>query len=340
MATQLAPEDGPEPDAVREKPAANGEQRSYVVLTLLITLAVTFIGVGATAAFQTTPDRWLWGVGYILFGLVMMFMTVYYMFARSDKKGVSERSPRRMQLYVGVLGLLLGLWPIVQLLAGGDVEPNYLASAALMVVGGGIALSSCRPLQVDFLARFRFALRRERGFLVAMAVVSFSAIVVMNLYSLRDDFDVFVRPRHVSKWQVESLKRSLKEPFVVIVKSNPRDEEATTYAGEIYNALLQTAVLADLSTADADPTPTSVGICNWIVGEKPQPQGARQPPRPSVVLWEAFHIAGMPMNCGAGGQDGPQIKIYVLVGHRPVALGQRQPLLVRIGSWIALLGRV
>jgi hypothetical protein len=153
----------------------------------------------------------------------------------------------------------------------------------------------------------------------------------MRKVELRSDLDSYVIPRNVIPWQADKLQSSLKGDYAVAVKADPQDPEAMEYANQIFNAIRKTTWTAELSTADGDPRPGN-GLCISVIGEKPQTQSSK--PTPAQLLQEAFRSADIIVNCGSG-QTAGDYKLYVVVGRRPLVVGQRLPLLFRIGSWIA-----
>ena len=89
---------------------------------------------------------------------------------------------------------------------------------------------------------------------------------------------------------------------------------AREFAGQLFNALRAAgwSVISDVS--DKEPIPRQSGLC-----------------MNSGTLEEALSAAGLTINCAAGNAaDG---RLYILVGHRPVALEQPYSYLIRFSRW-------
>jgi len=59
---------------------------------------------------------------------------------------------------------------------------------------------------------------------------------------------------------------------------------------------------------------------------------------PQMLLQEALRAANIESNCGGGSGDG-NYKPFILVGRRPVVVGDRGPILGKLGRWIMRLGQ-
>jgi hypothetical protein len=173
-----------------------------------------------------------------------------------------------------------------------------------------------------------------------VAVVSVSVLAAKTtstIVEMRNDLDEFVVPRNVTKKQAEQLKKSLSqhEAHAVIVKVNPLDQEALQYAAQLEAALSRTDWSVTFSTASADPNTLTPGLEFAVAlgnGSRPDPKHD-----PERILEEAFQSADITVN-GSGGAGGDEYKLFVLVGHRPLRLGDNLPMLYKIGRWIETLG--
>jgi hypothetical protein len=127
------------------------------------------------------------------------------------------------------------------------------------------------------------------------------------------------------------------EKFAVTVKVNPLDAEALEYAAQILNALKAAEPDATFDTAtNEEPLPRNDGVCLNVTGEN-YVDPKRNPPGRDI-LSDAFRAANIPVNCSGGGGTGAY-KLFVLVGHRPLVIGDQEPLLSKIGRWIQSLSR-
>jgi hypothetical protein len=102
--------------------------------------------------------------------------------------------------------------------------------------------------------RLRFAKERAQGVvrsipvrssLMGAAVVGISILtgqMVYTVFSVRSDINKYVMPRVVTAEQADKLKDYLskRSPFAIYVKVAPNDQEAAEYAGQLFNALVQT----------------------------------------------------------------------------------------------------
>jgi hypothetical protein len=363
----LPPRD-PDSSDGRHIGVSRDERQFFIVLTVLSALGGTFLGVGLLAPYEDSPARWYWGLGYDIVGVGFLAMTVLLFRTSKPTRRQIGQSSSRWWLYLGVLTFLLGLWPIVQWFSGGDTEPAYITSFSLMCTGVVLAVVSAGAFHAGFFSRLRDSVRLEAIRLAILAAAFTVIIVGLNTYSLREDFNDFVKPsgenhteesernggkplgnaelmgsirrilstREISERQATFLRNYILQypgEFAVTVKVNPLDEEALRYAGQIYSALRQTSWTVDFSTADADPRPGN-GVNYLVTGASPQLQNSRQ--TPSDLLQAAFRSAGITIN-GGGTQGAGDYKMFVIVGHRPLTTSPRLPLLFRLGSWLAHL---
>jgi hypothetical protein len=157
---------------------------------------------------------------------------------------------------------------------------------------------------------------------------------------LRADLDTYVMPRIVTSSQERIIKRVLSkhEPHAVTIKADGTDQEAMGFATQIRNAITKAGW-------PVPPIDQIAGLGQGIqlqVGNHSPPAIPNTHPEndPARVLTEALNDADVMY----GGQysDGGQYDLFLLVGHRPPAIGpgfDRPPLLYKFGQWIQGLGQ-
>jgi hypothetical protein len=69
---------------------------------------------------------------------------------------------------------------------------------------------------------------------------------------------------------------------------------------------------------------------------KTLPRSAKHDPK--TTLQQALTAADITVTC-AGGSGAGEYKLYLLVGHRPLVVGDQEPLLSKVGRWIVSLSR-
>ena len=154
-----------------------------------------------------------------------------------------------------------------------------------------------------------------------VAVVLLAGAGRLGMMDLRNFVEyteaVYVRPRAVTPKQADDLRTysAHHEKYPVTVKVNPLDEEATEYAARLKNALTNAGWDATFSTSDTDPHTLNNGLCIYDLGENSKPAND-----PSRLLANALSAAKIRVNCGGSTAAGEEYKLFVLVGHRPVAL--------------------
>jgi hypothetical protein len=188
----------------------------------------------------------------------------------------------------------------------------------------------------------RAANPRYRSFALAFVLLSFGIYIITYMNALRSDIDTYVMPRSVTQKQADDLHENLShhDKYAVTVKVNPLDAEAREYGAQLLNALNRSDWTATFDTSGNDPNiaPSTLndGLCIDVIGENTKPYDAKHDPKP--LLETAFSAAGIIANCGGGTAAG-NYKLFVVVGHRPLAYGYKPPLLVRLGQWISSLSR-
>jgi hypothetical protein len=152
--------------------------------------------------------------------------------------------------------------------------------------------------------------------------------------------ETYVIPRSVTAEQAEDLRTYLKarEPHAVTVKFDPLDQEAAQYGGQIFGAIKESEWNVDINTTDDEPKPrNAVGLVIQEIGvnNKPKPNDPKHDPR--SIIDEGFRSAHIFVN-GGGGAGAGDYKLFIIVGHRPVALIRDPSILNRLGHWLIRLG--
>jgi hypothetical protein len=211
---------------------------------------------------------------------------------------------------VGVLVVLIGLEPIGSALTMGTSIYSY--SAILILIICGLLLISTSYLWPPTRAGIKSVAAlvswpiesRSRWPIFAIVVVLW-AIASLQILSLRNDFDMYVRPRTVTDRQADTLRENLrKENFSVTVRVNPLDEEAREFAAELSNALTGAGLNADFDTnTSSTPGTLNPGLCVAETGENSKPKyDAKHDPR--MLLQRALQAAHIDANCGLGSAAG------------------------------------
>jgi hypothetical protein len=177
--------------------------------------------------------------------------------------------------------------------------------------------------------------------LLILACVGVSIFIghsISRMVAIQGAVAKYVLPRVLTEKQARALQEYLakREPHPVIVKVNPLDSEATEYASQILNALKQTNWDVTFSTSSADPNTLNNGLSILVVGSNAGPPDRKHDPQ--QLIQAAFRAANIEVN-GGGSIGAGEYKLFMLVGHRPLAIGRRQPILVKLGSWIVSLGQ-
>lgn len=159
-----------------------------------------------------------------------------------------------------------------------------------------------------------------------------------QLMAINRDINMYVLPRSVSEQQVEAFRAylALHEAHSVTVKVNPLDNEAREYWGQIFNALRRTSWHVQQSTFAGEPYTLNEGLCIHEQGTSSKPNDLKHDP--AALLRDAFTTAQITVNCGGSSAAG-EYKLFILVGHRPLAVGWRPPWLHRLGSWLQSISR-
>lgn len=162
--------------------------------------------------------------------------------------------------------------------------------------------------------------------------------VLSYVHQIRSDLDSYVLPRHLTEKQASAFEALLSKnkPFRVTVQVAVHDAEALQYAGEIFNAFKKSgwddAIFHPTETAVSEPPYTlNDGMCIEVVGTNAGPPDPKHDP--AQLLGQAFQSAHIEANCG-GGIGAGNYEVFVAVGHRPLKIGDQEPILSKLGRWI------
>jgi hypothetical protein len=182
------------------------------------------------------------------------------------------------------------------------------------------------------------ASQRFRRGCVMVALVLIGSYLIIYLHSLRSDLDTYVMPRVVTDRQARDLRDYLShhEAHALTVKVNPLDEEAMAYAGQLFNAFHNANWDVKLDTSNGDPNTSNSGLCTSLTGWNSGPPDPKHDPVP--LLQDALLNAHIATTCG-GGIGAGEYRVFLLVGRRPLMLGDHRPMLAKIGRWIERLGQ-
>lgn len=187
----------------------------------------------------------------------------------------------------------------------------------------------------------------------------FSAAIMVSFYlhSIRQDIDMYAKPRVVTDTQAIELKKvlSANKPVVPInVFASVGDPEAMEYAGELTNAIAAGGweahpVYVNPWDAEHPATDTGgvnkmylaldrgLGIRTCVVGQPTNPDPKN--PTPDAVLILAFRQAHIEMAGGGGNSGCSTYSLSVEVGRRPVIINYQSPLHDRLGRWLISLSQ-
>jgi hypothetical protein len=174
-------------------------------------------------------------------------------------------------------------------------------------------------------------------FFLSIGVSIFVGRSLSQIVAIQGAVTRYVLPRVLTDKQTDGLHEYLSkhESHAITVKVNPLDSEATQYASQIFNALKQTNWDVTFSTASADPNTLNNGLSICVVGTNIGPPDHKHDPQ--QLIQAAFRSANIEVN-GAASIGAGEYKLFILVGHRPLALGRTKPILVKVGLWIANVG--
>ena len=177
--------------------------------------------------------------------------------------------------------------------------------------------------------------------------------VLASLHALRPDLDTYLIPRRVTPLQSVQLRQylSMSHPGISVdVIVNSSDQEATEYAAQLMNAISGIgewdARLVTVSPFNPD-RPELVAKDGYhnvysamdsglVVRECAPAIGGYDPKHPpsSTLLYQALDKAQIEIH-SSGSQSGcTGYSVSLEVGHRPMKIGQQEPILGKLGRWL------
>jgi hypothetical protein len=224
-------------------------------------------------------------------------------------------------LALAVLFYLTGLkWPIVRSTIGSRLLFSVFLASVVLLSLSVLRWPSIKP-----------------GFVKVLGGC-IAAYCILYVRSLRGDIQMYVMPRTITNRRAEELREYLsgRGPHTLTVKVSPFDQEAREYASQLFGALKQTEWNVIFSTSSADPNTLTEGLCLAVTGTNSRPSDPKQDPE--QIIQEAFRAAHIQINAGSGAAAGTYA-LFLLVGPRPLKLGQRTPALGRLGRWLSSFGQ-
>jgi len=140
--------------------------------------------------------------------------------------------------WYGIFIALLGISPFVQAIFG-------IPCGVIGIVGLLIQMREGLKARIGHVRNFRISRAQLLAFIRTAAVMMLIVLGVKTtalVFKISKAFDTYIVPRRVTAEQADKLKDYLskREPFAVSVDVVPNDQEATEYAGELFNALVKT----------------------------------------------------------------------------------------------------
>jgi hypothetical protein len=255
------------------------------------------------------------------------------------------------RVFLGTVGFALGFFGIEYLVepAGGHRQLGGLLLALALVTELAAFKWPVIALRAKSRAKFLMAISvsvlvgvgtqrilNEPGHVAVIAGLAVIAIFVVSLsiafvIRLRIDLDRYVMPRIVTQQQADAIQKNVKGAGSITVKVNPRDREATEYAGQLFNALRNTGWNVDMSIAEAPPLILNDGVRSHLDGQN-NASDRRNPGAELQALVNALQKAGIQIN-GGSAQGAGEYKMFLLVGSRPVSIGG-PPLRHKVVQWV------
>jgi len=242
----------------------------------------------------------------------------------------------------GWMILLVGLELIAQALVIGAQILNYWAEAGVIIAGTTLLAASylwppSKPETKEFFTKLLSPIAARSRSLALAAVVTLWAILMFQVAALRSDLEMYVIPRQLSVQQAKDLTAYLSAhgPYSVTVRADPSDREALQYAGAIFSAIHQSDWTSDFNLTNDDPRPLNEGLSIYEIGSSSKPSDPKHDP--AAALRDAFQSAEILVN-GGGSTGAGTYKLFIMVGRRPIAVGQQPRILMRLGRWLMQMG--
>jgi hypothetical protein len=285
--------------------------------------------------FAPFEKNWYWGVVYILFGVAGLAMTVHVL-------RPSQRARRSFaKLFIpGWLSFLLGVLPVLQWISGGNSFPNWITTALLVLLGSVFivisALSRDQPSE-PYLTRLIGRFKVTERTILYTTLAGVMLVLLFQVYSLRQDFDVYLMPRTVSDKQKAALKQALgtiqtREKKTISIIIPPNNPEASYYASQLQSAITDAGWTAIPPHSPSNNEPQlggSGGLCLMITGGN-YPTSRIQLEN---EIKDAFNKAGVNVPCG-GSQTAGEFMIYLMVDPRPVEVNRPVSIFILVGNWL------
>lgn len=154
----------------------------------------------------------------------------------------------------------------------------------------------------------------------------------LYIYQLRQDLDVYVMPRVITTRQANDLREYLsqRDKHSITVKVNPDDREARQYADQIFSALKSADWDVTIDFSSTGPSTANDGLSLGATGTNTQPDTKHDP---RTVLQGAFQVAHIVIN-GGGDSGAGEFKVFLLIGHRPLAIREVPTLKQTLKQWV------
>lgn len=167
---------------------------------------------------------------------------------------------------------------------------------------------------------------------------TFIILISIELFSLRNDFNLLVLPRKLTTKQTKAMQDHLAKcsPAPITISVNSVDQEARDYAGQIVSVLQRAQWKVDFNTAENNHASRVVGLYIQEDGIYAKIRDPRNDPAANIsnALREA-KVLGI----GGGSVTGGIYKLSLIVGRRPLRLKQSPGILFKLANWINQIGR-
>jgi hypothetical protein len=175
--------------------------------------------------------------------------------------------------------------------------------------------------------------------LVCLAVSALVGQLVSEAIATQNAISMYVLPRQVTEKQAEDLRDYLSrdDPYALSLTVIANDQEAVEYGAQLFNALRRTKWEVNPPGHDFPRV-----LEGWYgTGLSMKVEATGQPPNanpphqdPAAVLLDALDKAKIQVGSinRTGGKGACTISIFV--GRRPMKVGEKEPVLVRLGNWI------
>jgi hypothetical protein len=232
--------------------------------------------------------------------------------------------------WYGIFITLMGVSPFI---------PVWLGVPCFVIGIGGFFVQ----MREGFMARMAYVRqihisRAQLVILMRAAAVGMLIILGITTVSLifetKDALDTYVMPRAVTEQQAKALRKYLSQydKYSVTIKVDMLDEEAREYAGQLYEAFKGAGWKPEQQFTN-EPLPVVNGLfitTTGVVVASSDPDHD-----PGSLLQRGLQMSDIPLHGGGGSAAAAvgDFKLFLLVGRRPLKLGDHTPLLDRVGDW-------